>query len=458
MICKYCGAEVPEQESVCPACHKNPAGEPEAEAFAAECDAPAEVQPPRPAPYLTPAPEKLRECAPMKSVRHSELLRDIIYAVLMLGLTAVICFGIIAWKNAPAKPEADPSAEAGASGIWLQPVTELAEDPDVFGAAVPGADTVIAKMGETELKNQTYLYYYWDYFYSIYNNMGDVLTMYLDFEKPFDQQLADEETNWHQYIGKMAVECWSETQTLCAKAREEGYELKPEEQQYLDTLGTSMEAYAASNQYGTAERYLQSIFDPAADLESYQAYVADTLLAGSYADANYQKIYDECFDPEATMLYCRNVRHILFQVKEDGDYPNMEAAKAKAEEVLAQWQQDPTEDNFAALAEQYTMDPGSQSTGGLYQDVTPGQMVTEFNDWCFDEARQPGDTGIVETSYGAHIMYYVGQSETVYQDPNEDQAEKEYNLWMDDLFSGAEYTAQPENAVFHARMAAAVNP
>ena len=35
-------------------------------------------------------------------------------------------------------------------------------------------------------------------------------------------------------------------------------------------------------------------------------------------------------------------------------------------------------------------------------------MTTEFNDWCFDPSRQPGDTGIVETDYGYHIMYYVG--------------------------------------------------
>ena len=35
-------------------------------------------------------------------------------------------------------------------------------------------------------------------------------------------------------------------------------------------------------------------------------------------------------------------------------------------------------------------------------------MVQEFNDWIFDPARKPGDTGIVETSYGYHIMYFVG--------------------------------------------------
>ncbi len=39
----------------------------------------------------------------------------------------------------------------------------------------------------------------------------------------------------------------------------------------------------------------------------------------------------------------------------------------------------------------------------VYQD----QMVTEFKDWCFDSARKLGDTGIVESTYGYHIMYFV---------------------------------------------------
>ena len=35
-------------------------------------------------------------------------------------------------------------------------------------------------------------------------------------------------------------------------------------------------------------------------------------------------------------------------------------------------------------------------------------MVAAFNDWCFNESRQPGDTEIVETTYGYHVMYFVG--------------------------------------------------
>ena len=39
------------------------------------------------------------------------------------------------------------------------------------------------------------------------------------------------------------------------------------------------------------------------------------------------------------------------------------------------------------------------SSGGLYTDIYRGQMVSEFEDWCFDPSRQAGDTGI-ETRNG----------------------------------------------------------
>ena len=122
----------------------------------------------------------------------------------------------------------------------------------------------------------------------------------------------------------------------------------------------------------------------------------------------------------------KNVRHILVSF-EGGTtdettgtttYSDEEkaAAKASAEELLAQWQSgEATEDSFAALANEHS-DDGDGTTGGLYENVYPGQMVTNFNDWCFAEGRKAGDTGVVETEYGYHVMFFSGDSETSYRD------------------------------------------
>ena len=114
-----------------------------------------------------------------------------------------------------------------------------------------------------------------------------------------------------------------------------------------------------------------------------------------------------------------NVRHILVKAEADadGNYTDeaKAAAKARAEEILAEYESgDKTEDSFAALANEYSEDTGSNTNGGLYENVAKGEMVQEFNDFCFD-SHKPGDTGIVygeSGSYaGYHVMYYVGEGE-----------------------------------------------
>lgn len=148
-----------------------------------------------------------------------------------------------------------------------------------------------------------------------------------------------------------------------------------------------------------------------------------------------------------------DVRHILFLVDSsslDKDSETYDAdlqalkdgAKAKAEDALAQWQATAgTEDAFAALANELSEDGGSNTKGGLYTKITKGQMVTEFNDWCFDPARKTGDTGIVynEGSYtGYHVMYFVGQDVPAWQVAVENhKASEDYNAWTESLIEQA---------------------
>lgn len=100
------------------------------------------------------------------------------------------------------------------------------------------------------------------------------------------------------------------------------------------------------------------------------------------------------------------VRHILLSASATTDAAKA-AARKEAESVYAQYQKNPSEATFIRLAMAYSGD-GNYASGGIYEGVYPGQMVDSFNDWCFDEARKPGDTDIVDTTYGSHIMYFVG--------------------------------------------------
>ena len=144
-----------------------------------------------------------------------------------------------------------------------------------------------------------------------------------------------------------------------------------------------------------------------------------------------------------------NVRHILIKAvaSEDGTYTDeaKAEAKSKAETLLAAWQAgDATEDSFAKLANENSEDSGSNTNGGLYEGVYKGQMVTEFNDWCFAEDRKTGDTGIVfnqDSNYcGYHVVYFVGESDTTYADTLAEDGirNKDYSAWKDALLANYE--------------------
>ncbi len=176
-----------------------------------------------------------------------------------------------------------------------------------------------------------------------------------------------------------------------------------------------------------------------------------TMIANEYTNEDGSKTasgyYVVIFDSkEDNLQNLIDVRHVLISFeggKTDETtgvttYTDEEkaAAKAKAQEVLdAYLAGEQTAEAFGELAKEKSKDTGSAANGGLIENVYPGQMVTNFNDWCFDAARKTGDTGLVETEYGYHVMYFVKAQDTTYRDymientlRNEDMSEWESGL------------------------------
>ena len=114
------------------------------------------------------------------------------------------------------------------------------------------------------------------------------------------------------------------------------------------------------------------------------------------------------------------------------------AGEQKAQEILDRWLSgDKTEDSFATLANENSADTGSNTNGGLYKQVYKNKMVTGFNDWCFDESRKAGDTGIVENDgnyIGYHVMYFVGTDDPYWMvQVRNAMTNKDYSEWSANL-------------------------
>jgi parvulin-like peptidyl-prolyl isomerase len=173
------------------------------------------------------------------------------------------------------------------------------------------------------------------------------------------------------------------------------------------------------------------------------------VLSDEDNSAYYVAVFTNRFRPEFDV---QDVRHILIQPesgeKSEGDdgYEAEQAqlkadAKAKAEELLAQYQAgDATEDAFAALAVANSAD-SSASNGGLISGVSEiSSYVEPFLNWCIDSSRKPGDTGIVESDYGYHIMYFVGNEEPYWKSRvTSALTSNDYTEWYEAATADASY-------------------
>ena len=95
---------------------------------------------------------------------------------------------------------------------------------------------------------------------------------------------------------------------------------------------------------------------------------------------------------------------------------------AQAEDMLAEWQKDRrcSGGSFSQLAVHNSADSGSALNGGIYQGIRPGQLMDQLDAWCFDPARQSGDTGIIRSDYGIHVLYFTGRTENAFAKAEED--------------------------------------
>lgn len=148
-----------------------------------------------------------------------------------------------------------------------------------------------------------------------------------------------------------------------------------------------------------------------------------------------------------------NVRHILIMPEDgtlasgDEGYEAEQAqltadARAKAEDVLAQWKAgEATEESFIKLAAEYS-DDGSKYTGGLIADVSvDSSLVEEFKDWCLDSSRKVGDTDVVDSTYGSHVMYFSGTGLPVWKaSVASDLRSEALNTWLDEMTADAAVT------------------
>ena len=346
-------------------------------------------------------------------------------------------------------------------------------------AAADAADRVITTFGTQELTNAVLQIYYLDAIRT-YQAAGNETQP--DYTTPLELQLCpleDGALSWQHYFLQQAIANWQTVQILRSAAQEprpvteEAF--KPNEtddlhgkyvakdlpvnnflyqdlpcytpnkmhQAYLDGLEAQMQDTASTLGYANLDSYAASVFSglvstedlvqSASDYNFGYMYFTESSYDISVSDediAAYQKEHASDLPQEG---YTVDIRHILLipedsTIAKDGvvtaGSAQWETCRQEAEKLHTSWRQSfltlkYKEGNFARLANENSMDAGSQINGGSYHGIRPGQLIDELDDWCFDPARQAGDTEIIRSPLGYHIMFFCARHDNSAEAVNE---------------------------------------
>lgn len=398
--CKYCQAELPEGSTVCPACGKDNKEEKK----------------------MTPGRITLVVAAVV-------LLAALVVALVYAGMNVAVTSD----KQTDASVETVPATipADGNPDDETAKGTYTASDAEVIAAK----DTVVARIGDKTLTNSQLQMFYWTEVRNFLSSYGAYASyLGLDVTKPLDVQIcamADTSCTWQQFFLASALNTWRNYQATAAEAEKNNYQMDAQMQDQLNSAVENLEMTAQLYGFESAQALLLSDVGPGAGVEDYQhflnlyytgsMYFSDLCEKNVPTDQEVEDYFTENEEAYASSGLTRDkktvdVRHVLI-MPEGASSENIrtetfedaawESSRQKAEELLAQFEQgDKSEESFAELAKNHSQD-GSAAGGGLYAGVQEGQMVEAFNDWCFDDIRQPGDYGLVKTEFGYHLMFFV---------------------------------------------------
>lgn len=512
MFCKYCGKELEENQSVCPACGRGDEMEETAETITEAAAEEAALSP------VEETPEK------PKMAKGLKVTLTVVCGLLLVAVLALVLYLGTGGTFA--------SLKSGAVDL-LANIGIIQKDNDVYykdsytvsaSQAEKKHDAIVASLNQHSLTNGQLQVYYWMQVYDFLSEYSYYLSyLGLDYTKDLSTQtctMTEKEMSWEQYFLMEALYTWQRYQALYVEAEKAGFQMPEEYQKEMDGMKESMEADAIKNKYESLEAMLQDEFGPSVTFEDYMFYleryyvgnlyfsdvvdkleatdeeleayfkeneealkkegitkdsgllldlrqillkpesskdgdgntvitdeawedclkktqaIYDQWLAGDKTEDSFSKLATEKSQDTNTAssggllqyvpalgLTAVDVRHILIMPVDVDKFDSSatyteeqwEACRKEAQALLDQFLAgEKTEAAFGALANEFSDDKNGKVTdGGIYEDVTQGEMVEAFDEWIFDTARVAGDTGLVKTPYGYHVLYFVHRDDAM---------------------------------------------
>lgn len=415
--------------------------------------------------------------------------RKYIFALCLVLILTVFCGCEAEFASEPVQTTAPPETTVATLPTEPEPTIPVDGNPDDVTCkgsytADVSADSVVATIADTQLTNGQLQVLYW-LEVAAYRQAGHEISP--DFTQSLDTQvcpLDDSVNSWQQYFLREALNSWASAQALTLQSQliplgyEKAYQPNADKhaQYFVDVPVLSSVYYGISEYYRVNElhqTYLDNLPTMLSELSAGLGYTDTSALAAqlnaSEADLlSVAEVYNRGYMYFTELTYdiaptAEDVE-IFFSANEDtyaqagitrdsGKYVDMrhilmlptdatiaDDGTVTAEELRwtqlywkAQTLKDDIRDTyphssgvFGTYAANNSMDLGSAQNGGLYENVTKGQLMEELDSWLFDERRKSGDTSIIRTTCGTHIVYFIGSSDIWYETAEADLTAQMY--------------------------------
>lgn len=276
-------------------------------------------------------------------------------------------------------------------------------------------ETNVATVGDYKVSKQEYLIFSkgnMSQFLSV-NGITKTADQYeWNTTKVNDQTAKDQ-------VKKSTLDTIQEIKIHIAKAKEAGITLDSNDIADIDKAFNDIITQSGSRQ--TAEQQVKAAYG--VSLSEYKAIYKEIQLSQKYLTQERDKV--KVSDDEVKKYYDDNKKefdkvtatHILVSTLDSNQQPVSAGKKAEAEQkakdLLARVQ---AGEDIKALAVEFSDDKPSVTDNKGEYTFGRGEMVTEFENWAFDDKRVAGESAIVETQFGYHVMQFQKRAETPLDD------------------------------------------
>jgi len=320
-------------------------------------------------------------------------------------------YDISAPKNFFDNAEEDPNYKVIAD-YWKKAISEDQISSKYGNMVAKGfyTPTALAKMYYEDQTNTVDL----AYAFRDYNTIKDeeITVTDKDLQAYYDKHkkrfVEDQENRDIEYVVFDIVPSESDI----AEIKKNTEELRTEMSSLSENFLTFAQANSSNSRPEDRQRYKDEFFMTQKDAEnigfsadffnSEEGTMSEVIMQNDYF--LFGRILETANRPDTV-----NASHILLM---PNDSVSIDVCKATADSIaniLRSTKADSAA--FAAMATQFSQDPGSKNEGGSLGDFTEGTMIPQFNEACFSNAA--GTIQVVESPYGVHIIKINSQTAPV---------------------------------------------